>query len=98
MQTCSKCNTENNDANLVCSQCQADLTLFSTVAVSLAKFQANPRVRRIVLAVYQDACPSCKLEQGTYEKDQVPPLPHKRCSHKNGCRCFYEPVLSEIYP
>jgi hypothetical protein len=28
----------------------------------------------------------------------VPELPVRGCSHKNGCRCFYEPFLTDIYP
>jgi hypothetical protein len=25
-------------------------------------------------------------------------LPVEGCSHALGCRCFYQPVLDEIYP
>ncbi len=98
MQTCSKCNTQNNDDALLCSHCQSDLRIYSELAVALAKYQENPRVSKIVVVVSQDACPACHQVQGTYEKDQVPALPHRGCSHHRGCRCHYQPVLSEIYP
>jgi hypothetical protein len=50
------------------------------------------------LAVQADACPACQEMQGTYPKDKVPKLPIEGCSHENGCRCFYQPLLDEIYP
>jgi hypothetical protein len=71
---------------------------FSTTAVALKAFQANPRVKNVRLVVAHDACPACKLMEGTYDSRQAPPLPVIGCSHPNGCRCFYEPMLDEIYP
>jgi hypothetical protein len=95
MQTCSKCNASSPDNALLCVNCQADLGLYSATAVALASLQANPRVKAIRVTVANDACSYCYELMNTYPKNQVPPLPHTGCSHTNGCRCFYEPVLEE---
>ncbi len=93
MQTCSRCNTSSPDNATNCVNCNADLAQFSTTAVALANLQANPRVSAIRISVADDACSYCYERLDTYPKDQVPRLPHLGCSHENGCRCFYEPVL-----
>ena len=70
-----------------------------TAAVeALKKFQENPRVVNIRLIVAADACPVCAAHEGTYDKNNAPALPIEGCSHPNGCRCFYEPMLNVIYP
>ncbi len=96
MQTCSQCNSSSPDQATHCVHCQADLHEFSTTAVALKKFRANPRVKAIRISVANDACSHCYELLQTYPKDEVPRLPHEGCSHENGCRCFYEPVLSEM--
>ncbi len=95
MQTCSQCNASSPDNALICVNCHADLREFSATAVALKHLQANPRVRLIRVSVANDACSYCYGLLKTYPKDQVPHLPHEGCSHTNGCRCFYEPVLEE---
>jgi hypothetical protein len=95
MQTCSKCNANSPDNAPRCVNCQADLNEFSTTAVALRRLQANPRVGAIRITVADDACPHCYELLKTYPKDKVPSLPHQGCSHANGCRCFYEPVLED---
>jgi hypothetical protein len=95
MQTCSKCNASSPDDALMCSNCQADLQEFSTSAVALKRLRENPRVRLIRVTVANDACSHCYELMKTYPKDAVPHLPHEGCSHENGCRCFYEPVLED---
>jgi hypothetical protein len=65
---------------------------------ALDRMLHNPRVSRIRLIVAPDACPACRRYEGEYEKSAVPRLPTDGCSHTLGCRCFYEPTLSEIYP
>jgi hypothetical protein len=83
---------------LTCPTCQADLRQFSLTAVALRRFLDNPRVKNIRLVVAEDACPACAAAEGTYEKEKAPALPVEGCSELNGCRCFYEPMLDEIYP
>jgi hypothetical protein len=56
------------------------------------------RVINIRLIVSEDCCPACREHEGTFPIDAVPPLPVVGCSHKNGCRCFYEPLLEVVYP
>ena len=98
MQTCSKCQTQSPDAATICAGCQADLSEWSESAVALKRFQENPRVQYVRIAVAGDCCPACRAAQGAYEKKEAPRLPVEGCSHENGCRCFYQPFLTEIYP
>lgn len=98
MQTCSRCQTQIPDTVLDCPNCQADLRQYSITAVALANFQANSRVNAVHVASSEDACPACLAVQGTYPKDKVPALPVEGCSHPQGCLCFYQPLLEEIYP
>ncbi|HHH83588.1 MAG TPA: hypothetical protein ENL35_11460 [Chloroflexi bacterium] len=98
MRTCTRCNHQSPDSASACKHCGADLSEFSATAVALKDFQANPRVSRIRVIVARDACPACRAIEGSYEKDSVPSLPVAGCSHANGCRCFYEPMLVEIFP
>ncbi len=95
MQTCSKCNASSPDDVSICVNCKVDLHEFSATAVAIKHMQANPRVRTIRVTVANDACPHCYELMKTYAKNDLPLLPHAGCSHENGCRCFYEPVLEE---
>ena len=95
MQTCSKCNASSPDNAPHCIHCNADLRNYSTTAVALARFRANPRVKAVRVTVAGDACPLCYGAMRTYPKDEAKHLPLEGCSHEQGCRCFYEPVLSE---
>ena len=98
MQTCSQCNAQSLDSALQCSNCGADLKEFSTTAVARKKFEGNPRVKFVRVLVAADACPACQAQEGTYQKDAVPVLPIEGCSHGTGCRCFYQPYLTTIFP
>lgn len=98
MQTCSKCSAQSPDTASVCVNCQAELAEFSNSAVALKRLVGNPRVVNIRLVVGQECCPACREAEGTYTKENIPKLPVEGCSHALGCRCFYEPMLSEIYP
>ena len=98
MRTCTLCNKQSPDHASHCTHCGADLAEHSIRAVVLAEMQSNPRVSRIRVIVAADACPACCELEGEYPKDQVPKLPAEGCSHLRGCRCFYEPFLTEIYP
>jgi hypothetical protein len=98
VQTCSQCNAQSVDEATVCGNCGADLRIYSTTAIARKKFQTNPRVGHIRVVVMHDACPACMQIEGAYQKDQAPDLPVEGCSHANGCRCFYQPYLEEIYP
>ncbi len=98
MQTCSLCNATASDETKACPHCGADLGTHSVRAQMLKRFRENPRVVAIRVTVAGDACSACAGTMGTFAKDEVPPLPHPGCSHEGGCRCSYEPVLSEVFP
>jgi hypothetical protein len=98
VQTCSKCDTQAPDSALICPTCQAELKLYSRTSVALKKLLDNPRVNSVRLVVGVEACPACQEVEGTYLKAKAPRLPVEGCSCGLGCRCFYEPVLEEIYP
>ena len=98
MQTCGKCNTQSSDLVPACPRCGADLRTWSKTALARADMQQNDRVSLIRISVAHDCCPACAAVQGAHPKESVPILPVTGCSHGLGCRCFYEPVLTEIYP
>ena len=98
MQTCGICQTQSPDIVKTCPRCGANLTVQSLTSLARQRMQANDRVSHIRLSVAHDCCPACAAVQGAYPKEAVPILPVEGCSHGNGCRCFYEPVLTEIYP
>jgi len=98
VQTCSRCNTQSPDTVVKCPTCGAELNENSTTAVALRKFLESPRVNAVNVIVHEDACPACQQIQGTYPKDRVPKIPVEGCAHENGCRCFYQPLLEEIFP
>lgn len=98
MQTCTNCHHQSPDNEANCVNCQKPLAEFSETAVALKRIQNNPRIKNVILANAGDACPACREVQGTYYKENAPALPVEGCSHALGCRCFYEPVLEEIYP
>jgi RNA polymerase subunit RPABC4/transcription elongation factor Spt4 len=98
VQDCTRCNNQTDDSKTTCPNCRADLAEFSKTAVTLRKFQENPRVNAVHLITHADSCPACQSIQGTYPKDRTPKLPVEGCSHPHGCRCFYQPLLEEIFP
>lgn len=98
MQTCSNCKQQSPDTASHCIHCQADLSELSDTNVALKRLQGNPRVINVRLVVAHNCCPACREAEGTYDKENAPRLPTEGCSHVLGCRCFYEPMLSTIYP
>lgn len=53
---------------------------------------------RVRILANRDSCPVCKSLEGAYEFGDVPTLPLEGCSHPDGCRCHYEPVLDRYGP
>jgi len=98
LRNCTVCRAQSPDTADTCIQCGADLAVHSATAVALRQLQANERVSRVRLIVADDACPACRAAEGEFTKDRVPGLPVAGCSHAQGCRCFYQPALVEIYP
>lgn len=98
MQTCTNCGAQSPDSATHCVNCEADLSEVSGTSVARKRYQANSRVKYIRIIVNQDCCPACRELEGAYPKDEVPHLPAEGCSHRLGCRCSYQPFLTEIYP
>jgi hypothetical protein len=98
VQTCAKCHTLSPDEAVTCANCGVVLSEWSETAQALKKIQANDRVIYVRLSVYQDCCPACRAAEGAYAKDLAPQLPIEGCSYPDGCRCFYQPILDEVYP
>jgi len=98
VQICSRCHAQSPDTASECINCQSDLSIYSTTAVALKRFQNNPRVRYVRVVVAHNCCPACREVEGAYDKNDPPKLPVEGCSHNLGCRCFYQPFLTEIFP
>lgn len=98
MQTCHQCNAQSPDSSLTCVNCGADLTVYSATNFAKNEYISNPRVKLVRVLVARDACPACQSIEGSYEKEEIPDLPVEGCSHEYGCRCFYQPYLTTIYP
>ena len=98
MQICSKCQVQSPDTVNICPNCGADLGEWSNTAIALKRMQENSRVVYVRISVAHDCCPACRQAEGAYIKEAAPKLPVEGCSHPLGCRCFYQPVLEEIYP
>jgi hypothetical protein len=53
---------------------------------------------KVRILANRDSCPYCTALEGVYALDDVPELPLEGCSHINGCRCHYAPVLDQFGP
>lgn len=53
---------------------------------------------KVRILANRDSCPACLAVEGVYEFDDVPELPVEGCSHPDGCRCRYAPVLDKFGP
>jgi hypothetical protein len=98
VQTCGVCDKQSPNEVTICARCGSDLREKSMTALALKKMRANDRVSLVRISVGDECCPACAAVQGAHPKDDVPALPVEGCSHANGCRCFYEPVLTEVFP
>ncbi len=58
----------------------------------------NGLATKVRIMANRDCCPACRAASGAYEFAQVPELPLEGCSHPNGCRCSYAPVLDMFGP
>ncbi|MEZ4643759.1 MAG: hypothetical protein R3E31_13685 [Chloroflexota bacterium] len=65
---------------------------------ALKKIREGGIATKVRILAARDSCPVCKSFEGAYEFDDVPELPHEGCSHPDGCRCFYAPVLDRFGP
>ena len=65
---------------------------------SLEKIISGGIATGVRILASHDSCPVCRSFEGAYDFDNVPVLPHEGCSHPQGCRCHYAPVLDRFGP
>ena len=65
---------------------------------ALKKIREGGIATKVRILTALDCCPACSAHEGAYEFDSVPELPVEGCSHPEGCRCFYAPVLDRFGP
>ena len=58
----------------------------------------NGLATKVRILTHRHCCPFCEAMEGVYSFDDVPVLPHEECSHPDGCRCSYAPVLDQFGP
>ena len=75
----------------------ADATKRATQKKALENIK-NGLATRVRIMVFHNCCPVCRAAEGAYEFDEVPELPIEGCSHPDGCRCSYAPVLDMFGP
>jgi hypothetical protein len=64
---------------------------------TLQRIRAGLATKVRILAS-DDSCPVCRALEGAYDFEDAPVLPLEGCSHPQGCRCHYEPVLDRFGP
>lgn len=60
---------------------------------ALDKIRNGGIATKVRILANADCCPACRAMEGAYEFDDVPELPLEGCSHAQGCRCHYAPIL-----
>ena len=58
----------------------------------------NGLATKVRILTHGDCCPVCRSFEGAYAFEEVPALPLEGCSHPQGCRCQYAPVLDRFGP
>jgi hypothetical protein len=67
-------------------------------AAALKRIRDGGIATKARILANHDSCPVCNAMEGAYEFDEVPELPLEGCSHPQGCRCYYAPVLDRFGP
>jgi hypothetical protein len=60
---------------------------------TLTRIREGAIATKVRILANHDCCPVCRAHEGAFAFDEVPALPLEGCSHPNGCRCMYAPVL-----
>jgi hypothetical protein len=65
---------------------------------TLAAYRLGLRAKGAIVGVRvlaaPDSCPECRaLGDQIFSPDDAPRLPHAACTHPQGCRCAYTPVM-----
>ena len=57
--------------------------------------KARGAIRGVRILTGSDSCPVCQAHAGViYHPDAAPAIPIAGCSHPDGCRCSYTPVMT----
>ena len=67
-------------------------------AAALKRIKEGGIATKVRILVSHDSCPVCTAAEGAYEFNETPELPLEGCSHPQGCRCHYAPVLDRFGP
>ncbi len=65
---------------------------------ALTRIREGGIATKVRILANHDCCPACNVMAGAYEFDAVPELPIEGCSHPQGCRCSYAPILDRYGP
>ena len=56
--------------------------------------KAKGAIVGVRVLVSESSCPTCRaMADQVYTPDTAPHLPHPGCTHPDGCRCAYTPVM-----
>jgi hypothetical protein len=50
----------------------------------------RPWINRVRVTMEQNACLACRSQPYELDLDELPALPHRRCTRQYGCACWYE--------
>jgi hypothetical protein len=57
--------------------------------------KAHGAIRGVRIVVGADSCSACRAAaEGIYLPDEAPIIPIAGCTHPDGCRCAYRPVMT----
>ncbi len=57
--------------------------------------KARGAIRGVAVVTGPDSCPACRAHGGAvYLPDEAPIIPIAGCTHPEGCRCAYRPIMS----
>jgi hypothetical protein len=92
---CPACGAANADYASKCKQCGK--TLDNYWRREMAQFTRDYDtgfINAVFIMRRTDSCPECqKLQNLNYMPWELPRLPHEACTHPEGCRCHYMPVM-----
>lgn len=62
--------------------------------LNIARYKKSNDIKSVEIWTTDDCCPECEKFTGKrYSLDDIPELPHEKCTHKYGCRCLALPVI-----
>lgn len=65
-----------------------------TLAAYRLGMKAKGAIVGVRVLVSESSCPTCRaMADQVYTPDTAPHLPHAGCTHPDGCRCAYTPVM-----